>query len=139
MSSLYDDIIHLSRPHYPDLPPMPMEKRAAQFSPFAALVGYGDVLAETARLTESRRELTEDEITELNKTLNELFDNLDRHYEVDLTYFVPDKKKSGGSYVKKKGVVRIYDEYSRELVFFDRTRLSVDDIMEIKINKDKQG
>ena len=37
----YDDIKDKTRPLYPDLPPMPIHDRAAQFSPFAALVGYG--------------------------------------------------------------------------------------------------
>ena len=50
MSGKYDDIIdlphHVSKKH----PPMPMEDRAAQFSPFAALTGYEDAVKETARL-----------------------------------------------------------------------------------------
>ena len=49
----YDDIKHLTRPQYDDLHPMSMHDRAAQFSPFAALVGYDDAVAETARLTDS--------------------------------------------------------------------------------------
>ena len=34
----YDDIKHITRPQYDDLHPMSMLDRAAQFSPFAALV-----------------------------------------------------------------------------------------------------
>ena len=60
MSDRYDDIKHLFRPQYDDLPPMSMHDRAAQFSPFAALVGYDDAVAESARLTDSRIELGED-------------------------------------------------------------------------------
>ncbi len=66
MPDNYDDIKHLTRPQYDDLHPMSMHDRAAQFAPFAALVGYDDVVAETARLTDSRLELTEDEMSELN-------------------------------------------------------------------------
>ena len=40
---------------------MSMHDRAAQFAPFAALVGYDDAVAETARLTEARPELDEQE------------------------------------------------------------------------------
>ena len=36
-----------------------MIDRAAQFSPFAALTGYGDVIKETARLTDRKPELSE--------------------------------------------------------------------------------
>ena len=48
----YDDIInlphHVSRTHAP----MSRENRAAQFSPFAALTGYGKAVEETARRAE---------------------------------------------------------------------------------------
>jgi len=42
--SEYDDIIYL--PHHQSKvhPHMSMEERAAQFSPFAALTGYGDAI-----------------------------------------------------------------------------------------------
>lgn len=45
----YSDII--DHPHYQSKtrPHMPMSSRAAQFSPFAALTGYGESVEETAR------------------------------------------------------------------------------------------
>ena len=124
----YDDIKHLTRPQYDDLHPMSMHDRAAQFSPFASLVGYDDAVAETARLTDSRAELTEDEMLELNANLNRLHDSLDEQPQISVTYFVPDEKKSGGRYVEKLGVVRIYDSYSQELVFTDGVRIAVADM-----------
>ena len=54
----YDDIIDLPRPKSKH-EPMPMSDRAAQFSPFAALTGYGDAIDETARLTDERIELSD--------------------------------------------------------------------------------
>lgn len=49
----YDDIIgmshHVSRRH----PPMSRRNRAAQFMPFAALTGYEDLIAETAKNAET--------------------------------------------------------------------------------------
>ncbi|MBP1534404.1 MAG: hypothetical protein IK999_09810 [Ruminococcus sp.] len=131
MPDNYDDIKHLTRPQYDDLHPMSMHDRTAQFSPFAALVGYGDAVAETARLTESRSELTEDEMSELNANLNRLLDSLDEQPQISVTYFVPDGKKSGGKYVKKIGVVRIYDSYVGELVFTDGVRIVVADIAKL--------
>lgn len=124
----YDDIKNLTRPQYDDLHPMSMHDRAAQFSPFAALVGYDDAVAETARLTDSKVELTEDEMSELNANLNRLLDRLDEQPEISVTYFVPDEKKSGGKYVEKVGVVRIYDSYAGELVFTDGVRIAVADM-----------
>ncbi len=131
----YDDIKHLTRPQYDDLHPMSMHDRAAQFSPFAALVGYDDAVAETARLTDSKVELTEDEISELNANLNQLLDSLDEQPQISVTYFVPDEKKSGGRYVEKIGVVRIYDSYAGELVFMDKSRINIQDIISIKIQE----
>ncbi len=49
MSSAYDDIINL--PHYePKHPRMPLQNRAAQFAPFAALKGYGAAMTEATRM-----------------------------------------------------------------------------------------
>ena len=128
MTDNYDDIKHLTRPQYDDLHPMSMHDRAAQFSPFAALVGYDDAVAETARLTDSKAELTDDEMSELNANLNRLLDSLDEQPQISVTYFVPDEKKSGGKYVEKQGVVRIYDSYAGELVFTDGVRIAVADM-----------
>ena len=127
----YDDIKHLTRQQYDDLHPMSMHDRAAQFSPFAALVGYDDAVAETARLNDSKAELTEDEMSELNANLNRLLDRLDEQPEISVTYFVPDEKKSGGKYVEKQGVVRIYDSYANELVFTDGVRIAVADMAKL--------
>ena len=132
MPDNYDDIKHLTRPQYDDLNPMSMHDRSAQFSPFAALVGYDDAVAETSRLTDSKVELTEDEMSELNANLNRLLDSLDEQQQISVTYFVPDEKKSGGKYVEKQGVVRIFDSYSQELVFKDRIRINIQDIIKIE-------
>ena len=136
MPDNYDDIKHLTRPQYDDLHSMSMHDRAAQFSPFAALVGYDDAVAETARLTDSRAVLTEDEMSELNANLNRLLDSLDEQPEISVTYFVPDEKKSGGKYVEKVGEVRIYDSYAQELVFVDKTRIKIQDMIKIEFKGD---
>lgn len=133
MKTNYDDIKHLSRPQYDEFPPMSRHDRAAQFSPFAALVGYDDAVAETARLTDSKIELTEDQAAELNDKMNMLLDRISEQPEIRVTYFIPDEKKSGGRYVDKQGVVRIFDEYSQELVFMDKVRINIRDIIDLII------
>ena len=55
MSKDYSDIIHLPRPRSRHQP-MPMEKRAAQFAPFATLHGHDDALRDTARQVEDQVE-----------------------------------------------------------------------------------
>lgn len=42
--SKYEDMLYLKRPVSRNHPPMDLKDRAAQFSPFAALTGYGDAV-----------------------------------------------------------------------------------------------
>ena len=133
MTDNYDDIKHLTRPQYADFPPMSVHDRAAQFSPFAALVGYDDAVEETARLTDSMTELTEDEAAELNKNLSHLLEILPERPVVRVTYFIPDKRKAGGRYADKTGTVRIFDSYTNELVFTDGDRIAVADMFSLII------
>ncbi len=128
----YDKIRHLSRPQYEDFPPMSIHDRAAQFSPFAALTGYDAAVAETARQVDSKLELTEDQANELNQKLSRLLERLSDRPEIRLTYFVPDKRKDGGKYIDKTGVVRIYDSYARQLVFTDGERINVNDLYSLE-------
>ena len=101
----YADIINL--PHHVSTvhPQMTMAQRAAQFSPFAALVGYEDVIDETARQTDSKRELDETEKAELDRKLCVIESHLAEKPVVEIEFFVPDKTKSGGEYVVKSGTV----------------------------------
>lgn len=125
----YDDIIDLPRPKSKH-EPMPMSDRAAQFSPFAALTGYGDVIDETARLTDARIELSEEERAELDYKQQYLA-TLDSP-TVTVTYFVPDERKSGGAYVTHTGVLKRVDEVESMVVFKDGLRVPLDEVMDIK-------
>lgn len=105
----YDDIIRLTRPESPSRPRMSAVERGAQFSPFAALTGYEEAVRETARLTETKTELTEDEKSILDGKLRLIADRLDERPAVTVTYFQPDKKKKGGAYVSVTDAVRAID------------------------------
>ena len=108
---IYADII--DHPHWvsPTRKRMSLYNRAAQFSPFDALAGYSDMIAEEERVTDKRMALGEHELLVLNQKLNliaELVDEGDRP-EVTFTVFVPDRKKSGGKYIEITDVVkRVY-------------------------------
>ena len=123
----YDDIIDLPRPKSKH-EPMPMSDRAAQFS--AALTGYGDAIDETARLTDARIELSEEERAELDYKQQYLA-TLDSP-TVTVTYFVPDERKTGGAYVTHTGVLKRVDEIEREMVFGDGTRVEMDEVVGIE-------
>ena len=127
--SEYDDIIDLPRPKSKH-EPMPMSDRAAQFSPFAALTGYGDAIDETARLTDRRIEFSEEESAELDYKQQYLA-TLDAP-TVTVTYFVPDERKSGGAYVTHTGVLKRVDEVESMVVFKDGLRVPLDEVMDIK-------
>jgi len=84
-SNSYEDIINL--PHYQSATRAHMSNhdRAAQFSPFAALTGYGDAVKETARLTDSRVELDEYGLDKLNERLNWIGEHISEQPEVSIT------------------------------------------------------
>lgn len=115
----YDDIINRPHPTSKRHPRMPLEDRAAQFAPFAALTGHEAAIKETARLTDEKEILSDDAIDILNDKLNIIAENLGTEQTVEITYFVPDDKKNGGAYVTHSGVVRKIDAYERVLVMMD--------------------
>ena len=126
--SRYEDIINL--PHYEPKhhARMPMESRAAQFAPFAALTGHDAAIQETARLTDEQISLGDCEIDDLNRKMQVLALHLGEEIDIEVTYFVPDEKKSGGSYQHHKGILRIIDEYDNSLVFIDGKRIPIHSI-----------
>ncbi len=126
----YDDIINLPHPNSAKHPRMSMIDRAAQFSPFAALTGHGAAIEETARLTDRRIELTEEEKTVLDEKLRLL---LETGGEGMITYFLPDERKDGGAYVAKLGTIKKIDPLEGRVILTDRTAIPIKDILEIEI------
>ena len=104
--------------------------REAQFAPFAALTGHNDAIDEAARQTDRKIELDEYEIERLNNKLKYLSESSEAD-EVVITYYVPDKKKDGGAYVSKSGVVIKVREYERDIVTDDGTKIPIEDIYSI--------
>ncbi len=129
--SKYEDIIDL--PHHVSYrhPRMSRIDRAAQFAPFAALTGYGAAVEETARLTEGLTELDETARARLNEKLRMLADFLDSEPKISITYFRPDERKTGGSYVTVSGTIKMVDEYARTVVMTDQTVIPMEHIREI--------
>lgn len=127
----YDDIInlphHVSKKH----PHMSMIDRAAQFSPFKALVGLDGENRETARLTDARIELDENEKEILNEKLLLIAENLHERPYAAITYFKPDTKKEGGEYVTAEGSVKKINEYERTVTMTDGTVIQIEEITEI--------
>lgn len=127
----YEDIIclphHISKKH----PQMSLLDRAAQFSPFAALTGHEDAIKETARLTDERINLDEDEKAMLDAKLQEIKAHLKERPQISITYFKPDGNKEGGSYEVICGRVKKIDEYEHQIVFEDGICVRIEDLVEI--------
>ena len=127
----YDDIIHLPRPVSHEHLPMSLQDRAAQFMPFAALVGYDAAVAETARLTDARVELTEGEKEVLNEQFQLLQAALGQHPKACFLVFVPDEFKQGGAYTRITGIVKKIDPVEQTVILEDRTEIPMDDIVSV--------
>ncbi|MBP5154260.1 MAG: hypothetical protein ILP12_04570 [Lachnospiraceae bacterium] len=107
-------------------------ERAAQFSPFAALTGFGASLDETARLTAARPVLTEEEKRRLDEALSVLRAQPGRRAQFE--YFVPDEHKEGGRLVRITAALRAADPSRRRLILADEasTEIPADDITDIR-------
>ena len=128
----YDDILSLPHPVSKTHPPMPRAERAAQFSSFAALTGYEEIVAESARLTEARAERDRDALEALDAALRAVASEIDARPEVELRYFVPDKKKAGGRYETLRGRVKKIDEQASLLLLEDGKKIPLGDIASIE-------
>jgi len=131
MSGLYDDIINLPHHLSATRPQMPIANRAAQFSPFAALTGYDAAIAETARLTDERKELSDDMLETLSMKLGMLEDVIADRPEVSVTYFQKDEKKEGGAYITVTGAVKKIDYYEGVIVLVNGKKINIRDILDI--------
>lgn len=127
----YRDILNMKYPN-PEIERDFPDKilREAQFAPFAALTGYNDAIDEAARQTDRKIGLDEYEIERLNNKLKYLSEASETD-EVVITYYVPDKKKDGGAYVSKSGIVIKVREYERDIVTDDGTKIPIEDIYSI--------
>ena len=132
MSGVYDDILHLARPQSKKHRPMPMEDRAAQFLPFAALTGYDAAVSETARLTEERVELDAQEAERLGARLAVLVKRQQEQPELSLLYYVPDARKVGGAYVTASWRLRKITDFPRCIYLTDGSEVPIEDIVAVE-------
>ena len=140
MKTPYDDIINL--PHHVSAThkQMAMAARAAQFAPFAALSGHDAAIAETARITLSRPELSDEQIQELSRQLA-YAQSLHGRPELSITFFRHDSRKSGGGYVTVHGSIKRVEADGRRhdrgegcrgvLILTDGSRIPLDAVTEI--------
>lgn len=130
-SHAYDDIIAQPYPFAGDRPRMSPAERAAQFSPFAALSGHDEAIAETARLTEEAPHPDET----LKWQISELLQRAARDPALilNILYFIPDLRKSGGHYAEACGSVRRLDPHSRTVSLHNDTIIPIASIVDASV------
>ena len=129
MTDNYDDIIHL--PHHVSKrhPQMSLYNRAAQFAPFSALTGYEEVIAETARQTNPKIEIMEDDRQLMDRKLSLLSTHLEEEPTITITYFQPDGRKDRGQYLTITSVVKAIRTNERIIILKDKKKISIDAII----------
>ena len=130
----YEDMIYLEHHVSKKHPQMSVHDRAAQFSPFAALTGHGEAIAETARLTDRKIELDDYEKLKLDEKLFILQEKIKETPEVYITYFCPDTKKDGGTYLTVSQRLKKIDSVERILVMVDGMKIKMEDVLDISYN-----
>jgi hypothetical protein len=105
--------------------------RAAQFAPFAALTGHGDAIDETARLTDRKIELDESRKETIDKKLRMISEYGDT-LQIEVTCFVPDRRKDGGEYAAVTGTVKKVDAVSREITMSDGRIIPIENIYDVR-------
>ncbi len=132
----YDDLLHLPHHQSETHPHMPRAGRAAQFSPFAALSGYEEAIAEAARRTEQRTQPDENALEELNYLLMQMEKQIASHPEVTVTYFRPDDRKAGGRYLTRVGNVKAIDRDGERLCLTDGTEIPLKELLALSLHAD---
>ena len=135
MSGKYDDIINL--PHHTSSkhPRMTRSARAAQFAPFAALTGLDDEMEETARLTDKKIILDEEQKQIINRELLFIKNNPQKDIPVIITFFKSDGRKEGGAYIEKEVRIKKIDEINRKLILSDYSEIKIDDLFSVRIKE----
>ena len=125
----YDDIINLPHHVSKNHPQMSLENRAAQFAPFAALVGYAEAITASQEIKEDMKLIAEDKKEELEETLH----YLNKGDFIEIKYYAASKK----NYFVYKGTIKRIDQIDKLIIFDNRKTIPIKDIIDIKLISDE--
>ncbi len=128
---MYDDIIDIDYPFDIGHTRMSNYDRCKEFMPFSALVGYKEAVIETARTTSNKIILDEEAKEVLDNKINLIKSKLDLKPIITITYFIPDKTKSGGNYKNISGTINKIDLY-KNLIIINNEKISIHHITNIE-------
>lgn len=97
-----------------------MSDRAKQFMPFAALKGYYELIRRRERVTEPKRDLSEEDIARLSEQLAQVKKGM----MITVTYYNVD------AYETREGMVSAFDPTFQTLSIV-KEKIAFDDILEI--------
>ncbi len=129
----YSDILFVEHPTSRKHKRMPINERASQFSPFAALSGYKEAIMEVEKKTVSRKEISPEAKEEINRNLVFLIENIQKKILFQATYFQKEEKNGNGNYVIKEAQLKKYIPEKNALLLDDESLLSITDIDSLKI------
>lgn len=115
---VYSDIIDLPHHQSAKRKHMSLHDRAAQFAPFAALVGYDEMVDEEARLTDRQITPGESDLDRLDRLFRRLSAQLaaGQRPAVSVLVFVPDPNKPGGRYETVTGRAKRLEPTEKKLL-----------------------
>ena len=133
--SRYEDIINLPHHQSKKRPQMSLYNRAAQFSSFNALQGYGDMVQDTADilLLDQRTILDEDRKSIMDRQMQILMDSIKAHPEIKVVYF-NGTVNNLGVYSTHTGKVKKVEEYPAMIIFEDGKKIMMEDIIELDVD-----
>lgn len=131
--SKYESIINLAHHTSSKHPQMSISDRASQFSPFAALTGYGAAIDETARYVSSQHDLDEDVRAAIDFQLQRVAERIADKPFVSLSYFKRDNRKDGGEYVTVEGHLKKIDEIEKTLQLTDGSIIEISTLLAIDV------
>ncbi len=110
---------------------MSLNDRAAQFAPFAALVGYDEALKEISTPIITKKKLNQENKELISAKLNFIIINkLDE--VITITYFASKTRDSKAKYNTISKSIKRIDEVNKEIIFIDRTKINIEDVIDIK-------
>lgn len=129
----YSDIIDL--PHHQSVrrPHMPNYNRAAQFAPFATLVGYDQMVQDVVdiRLNDKKKLLSEDAKQTLDKKLKILKKHLLERPLIEIIYYNDKSGTNGGADCVIIGRLKKIMDYPSMLVLDEDVQILCSDILNI--------
>ena len=133
----YDDIISLEVPTSKNHPRMSMNNRAAQFAPFAALVGYAEAINDSREKEDERHILSEDKKEEIEGLLHKISENPLRFSNIEVIYYQKGNTSQKGKYIKYRGKVKRIDTTNKTIVFISKKTIQIKDIYDLLIIDDE--